>query len=41
MHSVLLLFCAALPTAPPGLDNLDFSTGRLTGSAKAFPALCL
>src|SRR6266511_2094459 len=26
-----LLFCAALPAAPPGLDNLDFGTGRLTG----------
>src|SRR5207244_2594609 len=32
MHSALsLLFCVALPAAPPGLDNLDFGTGRLTG----------
>src|SRR5262249_15303334 len=31
MHSALLLFCAALPAAPPGLDNFDFGTGRLTG----------
>ena len=25
-----LLCCALLPAAPPGLDNLDFGTGRLT-----------
>ena len=26
-----LLFCTVLPAAPPGLDNLDFGSGRLTG----------
>jgi len=32
MHPALsLLFCTLLPAAPPGLDNLDFGTGRLTG----------